>query len=97
MGRRRGTGARAVSRCPRTELAKLLSENLIEVGAHTVSHPSMPRSSAADLEREVVASRHDCEALTGRAASGFAYPFGDHDTASTAAVRAAGFTHAVPL
>ncbi|XCG58459.1 polysaccharide deacetylase family protein (plasmid) [Mesorhizobium sp. WSM2239] len=76
------------------ELATLSSAELIEIGAHTVSHPSMPLLSTGDIEREVVASRRDCEAMTGRAVTGFAYPFGDHDVASTAAVRAAGFTHA---
>jgi peptidoglycan/xylan/chitin deacetylase (PgdA/CDA1 family) len=76
------------------ELRKLASAELIEIGAHTVSHPSLPLLSAEDLEREVVTNRRDCEAMTGRAVTGFAYPFGDHDVATIAAVRAAGFSHA---
>lgn len=76
------------------ELATLTSTELIDVGAHTVSHQSMPLLSACDLEREVNDSRYTCEEMTGRRVTGFAYPYGDYDVASIAAVRAAGFTHA---
>ena len=76
------------------ELRKLSSAELIEIGAHSVSHASLPLLSAEIVRREVVASRRDCEAMTGRTVTGFAYPFGDRDDATTAAVRAAGFSHA---
>ena len=76
------------------DLRKLSSSQLIEIGAHTVSHPSMPELSTRDLEREIVTSRNVCEAMTGRAVTGFAYPYGDHSATAAAAVRAAGFSYA---
>jgi len=76
------------------EVRTLATGGLIEIGAHTVTHPPLTSLPAAVREWEVRESRRRCEELSGRPVTGFAYPFGDFDAASTAAVRAAGLSHA---
>ena len=66
----------------------------IEIGAHTVTHPSMPLLDGAGQKAEVERSRRACEALADDPIEGFAYPFGDHDDPSVATVRNAGFNFA---
>jgi len=66
----------------------------IEVGAHTASHPVLTALDPASQRREIEASRAACEALTGRPAPYFAYPFGRYDRSAWRAVREAGFAGA---
>jgi peptidoglycan/xylan/chitin deacetylase (PgdA/CDA1 family) len=67
----------------------------IEIGAHTASHPSLPALDLNAQLREIEESRSRCLELTGVPPSCFAYPFGDFDSVSRAAVRSAGFDLAV--
>jgi peptidoglycan/xylan/chitin deacetylase (PgdA/CDA1 family) len=76
------------------EMVAMAAGGLIEIGAHTVSHPPMTALSPAAQLREAADSRRRCEELLGRPVTGFAYPYGDHDATSKAAVREAGLTHA---
>ena len=76
------------------QMVTMASSGLIEIGAHTVTHPPMTSLSRADQQREAAESRRRCEELLGRKVTGFAYPYGDHDTTSVAAVAEAGLTHA---
>jgi peptidoglycan/xylan/chitin deacetylase (PgdA/CDA1 family) len=69
-----------------------LADGLVEIGAHTISHPSLPALDADDRRAEIEGSRRACEELAGTSVTSFAYPFGDLDTDSVAAVREAGFT-----
>jgi peptidoglycan/xylan/chitin deacetylase (PgdA/CDA1 family) len=76
------------------ELLLLGEDGLVEIGAHTVTHPVLSDLSEADQRREVRQSKAELEALLGRPVRLFAYPFGqrDHYTAGTVkAVREAGF------
>ena len=76
------------------ELLLLAEGGLVEIGAHTVTHPVLSDLSEADQRREVRQSRAELEALLGRPVRLFAYPFGqrDHYTAETVkAVREAGY------
>ena len=66
----------------------------IEVGAHTVRHPRLPSLEGRDQFAEVEGSRRDLADITGAAVNHFAYPFGDYDGRSIAAVRSAGFASA---
>jgi peptidoglycan/xylan/chitin deacetylase (PgdA/CDA1 family) len=68
-----------------------LDDGLLTVGAHTMSHPSLPRLTPQRQSAEIEASRRRCEAMTGGPVAHFAYPFGHYDAASLAATRAAGF------
>ena len=76
------------------EARRLSSPGFIDIGAHTVSHPSLPMLSEDDKRREIVESRRACENLIGAPVTGFAYPFGDVDEASVRAVRDAGLSFA---
>jgi len=73
---------------------RALTDGLFEVGAHTVTHPSLPALDMAGQRAEIEDSRRVCEELTGTKVTSFAYPFGDWDKNSIAAVRNAGFTTA---
>ena len=67
----------------------------IEVGAHTVHHPSLPLLSPAERLHEMLDSRAALERITSRPVVSFAYPYGDLDDESAALARAAGFRCAV--
>lgn len=60
---------------------------VVDIGSHTLSHPILTSLPAAELEREIAASRAALEARLGRAVEFFAYPNGDADAAAHAAVR----------
>lgn len=76
------------------QVSRLAAGGLVQMGAHTRTHASLPRLDAAAAEREIVDSVAALREITGKSPSGFAYPFGDHDAASVAAVRRAGLAHA---
>jgi peptidoglycan/xylan/chitin deacetylase (PgdA/CDA1 family) len=76
------------------EVLRLATEELVEIGAHTVTHPSMPSLDARAARWEAAESRRACEALIGRPVAGFAYPFGDAHPPSVEAVRQAGLAYA---
>ena len=76
------------------EVRRLAEPGFIDIGAHSVTHPTMPSLDPAALRAEVRESKRSCEALVDGPVDGFAYPFGDHDEASVACVREAGFAFA---
>src|SRR5262249_35878384 len=63
---------------------RTLATGTTVIGAHTVSHPWLPRLSSAELTRELVDSKRHCESLVGDVVSFFAYPFGGYDRNSRA-------------
>lgn len=76
------------------ELLAVAADPLVEIGAHSRSHPSLAGLPADRLAEEVEGSRMDLEALLGRPVSSFAYPHGRHSRSVRRAVREAGFTFA---
>lgn len=90
---RRWAGAPPVSPRPLTgdELVRLAEGGLVEIGAHTATHAPLPRLGAALRDREVAGSKAFLEARIGREVRTFSYPHGEHDAASVACVREAGF------
>ncbi|MDX6274739.1 MAG: hypothetical protein QOJ92_1949 [Frankiales bacterium] len=65
----------------------------MEVGGHGWDHQDMRTLSAADLVQHTTGVAEQLRELTGGGAPrSFAYPFGWHDTAARAQVRAAGYT-----
>ena len=74
--------------------SKIFPTWLITIGAHTVTHPTLPAHDIVAQFREIVESRRKCEELVDRPVRSFAYPFGDHSSATVAAVREAGFSWA---
>jgi peptidoglycan/xylan/chitin deacetylase (PgdA/CDA1 family) len=76
------------------ELRELGSSPLVEIGAHTVTHPALAALPPAEQREEVEGSRRALEAWLERPVTAFAYPYGrpcDLDDHSVEAVRRAGF------
>jgi len=73
------------------ELKKLADDGLIEIGAHSVTHPDLTALPADEKGREMTGSKRDCERFVERPVHGFAYPHGRFDDDTIAAVREAGF------
>jgi peptidoglycan/xylan/chitin deacetylase (PgdA/CDA1 family) len=84
-------GARPMTR---EELRRLASSPLIEIGAHTMNHCSLPDLSPNAQLDEILGSRRQCRDFTGQVPSSFAYPFGRLDAETPGAVRSAGFGRA---
>jgi peptidoglycan/xylan/chitin deacetylase (PgdA/CDA1 family) len=63
----------------------------ITIGAHTVTHRSLPTLSDAELEFEVVTGRTMIERATGVRPDFFAYPYGLWDYRVRSRVRLAGY------
>lgn len=68
-----------------------------EIGSHTCSHPRLTTLDDAALERELAASRAECERRLGVPVGAIAYPYGDVDDRVVAATAAAGYETAGAL
>lgn len=83
----------------RDEARALAAADRVEIGGHTVTHPVLARLDAAAASAEIAGGRAALAGLLGEGTGAtFAYPYGrpwDHDAASAAAAREAGFTAAV--
>lgn len=79
------------------EVRMLGDSPLIEIGAHSVSHPSLAALTPAAQRHELAASRSHISALSGQSVDSVAYPFGKHTHVSRETIRLAreaGFTSA---
>ncbi len=76
-----------------------LSENGVEIGAHTKSHPILSTLSQDESKQEILGSKTYLEALLGQKVRHFAYPNGrpgiDYSIEHRDMVEAAGFESAV--
>lgn len=93
-----GVAAPAPLMLRRDSVRSLLDFGL-DVGAHTVTHPILTTTSAADAWHEIHESKADLEQLTGRPVELFAYPNGtpgtDYSSEHVRMVRELGFIAAV--
>jgi len=62
-----------------------------DIGAHTRSHPHLPRLTDGEVRAEVAGSRADIEEALGVRPSTFAYPYGHWRPEVAAVVRESGF------
>ncbi|RYE86451.1 MAG: polysaccharide deacetylase family protein [Hyphomicrobiales bacterium] len=76
------------------EAVQLSVPGLIDIGAHTMTHPSLPALAAAEQLREIRGSIVALRDLLGAAPTGLAYPFGHHDVATIATAAEAGLSYA---
>jgi peptidoglycan/xylan/chitin deacetylase (PgdA/CDA1 family) len=76
------------------ELRRLAASPLIEIGAHTMTHCSLPDLPPTVQLAEIAGSREQCRDLLGEYPSSFAYPFGGFDDGTPGLVGAAGFDRA---
>jgi peptidoglycan/xylan/chitin deacetylase (PgdA/CDA1 family) len=77
------------------QASALANEDLIEIGAHTVNHPSLASLSLESQRNEIVKSKARLEDVVGCPVTSFAYPYGkrsDYSAQTIALVREAGFT-----
>ena len=76
------------------EIASLSASGLVEIGAHSVSHPRLTELSADDQEWEIRESQSYLADLIGRPVTSFSYPHGRHDAATRRILEDAGFERA---
>jgi peptidoglycan/xylan/chitin deacetylase (PgdA/CDA1 family) len=69
----------------------------IDLGAHSVNHPSLPGLTDRELEHEVVTSRALIHRATGTWPQFFAYPYGHWDTRVRDVVQSAGYRAGLTL
>lgn len=78
------------------EVVRLAEGGLIEVGAHTVTHPVLASLPVALQRKEIVQSKTYLENILGTSVNSFAYPFGFgsnfYTPESVVLVRQAGFS-----
>jgi len=84
------------------ELREAAGHQLLEIGAHTVNHPSLGWLDADAQREEITQSKRWLEATLNRPIDTFAYPYGskepverDYTDQTVGLVRSAGFTLAV--
>jgi peptidoglycan/xylan/chitin deacetylase (PgdA/CDA1 family) len=83
---------RAVSE---TELRALSRGGLLEIGAHTMTHPLLSILPAAIQHREIAHSRATLERIVGEPVVSFAYPYGERSQITASIVARIGFASAV--
>lgn len=76
------------------ELVDIEEGGLVNVGAHTVTHPSLPALPEVAQKEEISRSMRTLAEWLGHPVRGFAYPYGHFTEASESAVAEAGFDHA---
>ena len=79
------------------ELRRLGDGHLVDIGAHTVTHPTLSRLELPEQREEIWGCKCQLEGALGRRLASFAYPYGgakDFDSTSARIVRDAGFDHA---
>jgi peptidoglycan/xylan/chitin deacetylase (PgdA/CDA1 family)/SAM-dependent methyltransferase len=80
--------------CRRMSGAELrdLARRGVDIGAHTVHHPQLPRYDRATQVGEMADSRVTLERIIGAPVTHLAYPFGAFDETTVAAAAEAGLT-----
>ena len=73
------------------EIALLSTDDLIEVGAHTVSHGCLGDMAPHDQQTEIERSRATLESIIGEPVKTFSYPNGSYSEETPEIVRQAGF------
>jgi len=76
------------------EVRRLADERLVEIGAHTVTHPVLPSQEPGDQQWEMKESKRKLEEIVGRPVQSFAYPYGKMDQTSTQIAQDLGFQSA---
>jgi peptidoglycan/xylan/chitin deacetylase (PgdA/CDA1 family) len=73
------------------ELSDLTAGGLIELGAHSLSHPRLSSLPRPDQDQEIAGSKRRLEGIAGHQVHAFAYPHGDYSEETAALVREAGY------
>lgn len=73
------------------ELRELADHAIVDIGSHTVSHPSLADLPPEEQRAEVVQSGHALSRITGAAVVTLSYPNGSYSSETLRIVREAGF------
>ncbi len=73
------------------EAVALAQGELIEVGAHTVTHPTLSTLPPATQRDEILGSKARLEEILGHPVTSFSYPYGNRSAETVGIVRNAGF------
>jgi peptidoglycan/xylan/chitin deacetylase (PgdA/CDA1 family) len=76
------------------QLCRLADSELIEIGAHSMTHPFLGHLTPQEQRAEVEGSRRRLEAIVGRPVTSFALPHGSRDDRTTGILSDAGFARA---
>jgi peptidoglycan/xylan/chitin deacetylase (PgdA/CDA1 family) len=76
------------------EMLALESGELIDIGAHTVTHPFLAKLSTTEQRDEIQQSKDDLEKILGHPVTSFSYPNGSYITETTSIVQELGFNFA---
>jgi peptidoglycan/xylan/chitin deacetylase (PgdA/CDA1 family) len=76
------------------EACSLGRNGLVEIGAHTMTHPLLPALSKERQRNEISKSKSTSEAIWGRPVESFSYPHGGFSGLTADLVRAEGFASA---
>ncbi|QHG19852.1 polysaccharide deacetylase family protein [Nostoc sp. ATCC 53789] len=74
------------------EMLALESGGLIEIGAHTVTHPFLSQLPIASQQDEIQHSKDYLEKILGHVITSFSYPHGSYTNETTSIVQETGFT-----
>jgi peptidoglycan/xylan/chitin deacetylase (PgdA/CDA1 family) len=77
------------------EVKAMSDSGLVDVEAHTVTHPYLTQLTDAQLTAELVNSKQDLESHLGKEIRYLAYPYGDYDARVEQAAWQAGYGAAV--
>jgi peptidoglycan/xylan/chitin deacetylase (PgdA/CDA1 family) len=77
-----------------SELVKLSRSSVIDIGAHTMTHPVLAAQSAAVQHWEIQHSKSRLEEMLGMVVTTFAYPHGSGTQETVNIVRETGFEYA---
>lgn len=73
------------------QLGLASENNILELGAHTMTHPYLNRLSIEKQEREIIGSRSILSEITGKPVRYFAYPGGEYSEDTVELVKTAGY------
>jgi peptidoglycan/xylan/chitin deacetylase (PgdA/CDA1 family) len=76
------------------EVARLAEGDLVEIGAHGVTHAALAALSVGLQREEIRRSRAHLEEMLNRPVTSFAYPHGSYTSETLAVVRETGFSSA---
>lgn len=74
----------------REQILQMMKDGF-EFGAHTVTHPHLPRISREEKQAEILNSRTALEAYTGKPFDLFCYPYGEFDSDCLEILKSSGF------
>lgn len=75
-----------------SEMGWLEQGGLIEVGAHTVTHPLLANRSLTTQRKEIMGGKTELEDILGHSVISFSYPYGNYTAETVALIQEAGFS-----